>query len=150
MKTSIPGLVIRETRLNDLNPIYRLGINEPGFASMDGWNPANLADTFCRNDLIAYTAARKKEVLGFIIGRITGNKAEIMWIMVIEKLRKRRIGSALLDSFINKTENRGAKEFSVSLFPDNTETEAFFYKRDVVQTVRFIRLSGKIKTGECS
>lgn len=150
MKTSIPGLVIRETRINDLNQIYRLGINEPGFDSLDGWNPENLADAFCSNDLIAYTAGRKKEVLGFIIGRITGNKAEIMWILVIGKLRKRGIGSALLESFIKKAGNLGAKEFSVVLDPDNKEAEAFFYKRDLVQTFRFIRLSGKIQTGSCS
>ncbi|HPS58269.1 MAG TPA: GNAT family N-acetyltransferase [Spirochaetota bacterium] len=144
MKTTIPGLVIRETCITDLNSIYKLGLEEPLFSSMTNWNAAALADAFCSTDLLAYTAARKKEVLGFIIGRISGDSAEILWILVKQKLRKRGIGSSLLDTFVNLSKKGGLMNFLVALLPDKTETEAFFYKRNMIQRESFIRLSGKL------
>lgn len=144
MKTSIPGLVIRETRINDLNSIYKLGLEEPLFSSMMNWNAAVLSEVFCSTGLLACTAARKKEVLGFIIGRISGDTAEILWILVKEKLRNRGLGALLLDTFTKRSKNNGVMNILVALFPEKAETEAFFNKQSLLQSKNFIRLSGKL------
>lgn len=144
MKTSIPGLVIRETRLNDLNSIYSLGLEEPVFTLLQNWNAPAIADVFCSEDLLAYTAARKKEIFGFIIGTTSGYSAEIKWILVNDRFRKRGIGSALINAFIQSSKPRGAEKFLVALLPENTETETFFIKNNLIQRTGFIRLSGKL------
>lgn len=143
MKISVPGVIVRETCLSDLKPIYRLGLDEPLLNLTNSLDVSAIANAFCSDDLIAYTASRKKEVLGFIIGRINGDSAEIQWLMVKEKLRRRGIGKALLDSFIIKSKTRGALNYFVALLPDKTETKSFFYKRNMIQIESFIRISGK-------
>lgn len=144
MKKPLPGLVIRETRISDLNSIYRLGLEEPVSSPLQNWNAPAIAEIFCRDDLLAYTAARKKEIFGFIIGTASGDSAEIEWIMVKGKQRKRGIGSSLINEFIQSSKNRGVTNFLVALFPDDTEAEAFFNKNNLIQRESFIRLSGKL------
>lgn len=144
MKTRIPGLVIRETRISDLNSIYRLGLEEPVFLAMKGWDAPALADLFCSSGLIAFTASRKKEVLGFVLGRVTGDVAEIEWILVKAKLRNRGIGTSLLDVFVELSKNRGIMNILVALFPEKRETEAFFNRINTIQVEGYTRLSAKL------
>ena len=131
MKARVPGLIIRETRTADLNSIYRLGIDEPLFSEMKGWNASDLAGLFCSKNLLSFTASRKKEVLGFITGRITGDTAEIEWVLVKERLRNRGIGTSLLDEFIERIKIPGIINIAVALFPEKAEIQAFFNKRDI-------------------
>ena len=145
MKTSIPGLVIRDTKISDLNIIYRLGAGEAVFNSMiSRWAPDSLADIFCLDGLISCTAARKKEIIGFIIGTASDNNADIHWILVKEKFRNRGIGASLLYKFKEKAKKTGAVNFFVALFPDKTETETFFYKNSMIKRESFVKLSGKL------
>ena len=145
MKTAIPGLIIRKTELGDLHNIYMLGLEEQSFNSMiNSWDAAVLADVFSSSGVVSFTAVRKKETAGFIIGTVCGNDAEILWILVKEKFRKRGIGSQLLDMLSEKTKKSGVTNFFVALFPDRTETETFFIRRSIIQRESFIRLSGKL------
>jgi len=144
MKPAIPGLAIRETCLADLNSIYRLGLNEPVFISMRRWNASQLAEIFSNSALISFTVVRKKEILGFITGKIIDQSATVEWIMVNEKFRRRGIGRFLLDKFLNTAKIKGVSFFIVASFPVNSETEYFFSKSGIADKKNFTGLSCKI------
>lgn len=145
MKTAVPGLIIRPLELKDLHAIYLLGKQEETFSKMNNrWTPAELAELLSGNNATAFTAARKKEIAGFIIGTISATAAEIQWMLVREKFRGKGIGTALLDAFKEKSKKGGVTDFFVALFPDKTETERFFNKNNLIQKESFTKLSGEL------
>ncbi len=144
MKLNIPGLIIRRTELSQLHAMYLMGRDDAAFAALpDSWSAEKLAALFAGN-VVAFTAARKKEVAGFIIGTVEGKSACLQWLLVKEKFRRRGIGSALFDMFTENLKKSGVEDFFVALFPYTTETESFFLKKNTMNSESFIRLSTKL------
>lgn len=144
MRKPVPGMIIRRTGIPDLHNIYMLGMTEKNFsAPACCWDASSLAEIFAEENCVAYTAARKKEIAGFIIGKVSGCNAELKWIFVKEKFRRRGVGTDLLDRFKENLKKSGVTDFFVALFPDKNETENFFIKHNMIKRESFIRLSGK-------
>lgn len=145
MKTAVPGLIIRSFQLNDLRNIYLLSLNDETFSSMDhAWEAEYLAELLSGDDVKVFTAARKKETAGFIMGRSSGNTAVILRILVKERYRRKGIGTALITMFRENSGKAGIHDFSAALFPENPDLETFFCRNNLTRKENFTRLSGKI------
>jgi len=145
MKKEVPGLTIRPLALKDLNPVYRLGLDENIAASSAlPWDARSLAEVFSLDGTLAFTAARKKEIAGFAVASVRENTSELLWILVKTKFRNRGIGRALLDSIIGALVQNGISSFSISIFPERDELENFFCKKLDMKKESYTRLSKKL------
>ena len=130
MKHLKDGIIITNLNIDDLHQIYKLGLMEPAFKnSLNQWTPDNISSVFSSDSFAAFTARRKKKVLGFIIGEIKGSGAEILWFMVIPHLRKKGIGSTLIESFIQKTSCEGIDKIFIRLLENNLDSINFLCKK---------------------
>lgn len=130
MNLEVKGITIRKTVESDLRQIYTMGLTElPLQETRMTFDAENLAELFTSERVIALTAIRGKKVLGFIIGSITGNKCRIEWFIIIEKLRKKGIGTKMLHLFTESVKKFGVEHFFIALFVNNSESVNFFNKR---------------------
>ncbi len=127
MSLSEKGIIIRETVESDLRQIYLLGNDEHSFISLSfRMSPENLADIFASDNTIQLTAARKKKVLGFIIGSISDKDSLIHWMGVKPEFLKTEIRVELLKSFILKSKKSSAVNFIFAVSDTSPETLKFF------------------------
>lgn len=127
MKLFEKGIIIRKTAEADLKQIYAEGMNEPLFLNMSfAFTAENLAVIFASDKSICFTAARKKKILGFIIGSVENNESVIHWMMVKEKLRGAGIGQEMLKQYIETSKKNAALNFLITVSKNNTESVKFF------------------------
>jgi len=130
MKHLKDGIIITDLNIDDLHQIYILGLSEPGFKdSRYPWTPDNISSLIASDSFTAFTARRKKKILGFIIGEKKGSEAEILWLIVMPHLRKKGIGGALIDSFLKKTSSEGINKIFIRLLENNLDTINFLCKK---------------------
>ena len=145
MKRLKDGIIITDLNIDDLHQIYKLGLDEPVFeVSLNPWTPEKISSIVASDSFTAFTARRKKKVLGFIIGESKENKAEILWLMVVPHLRKKGIGSALIDSFIRKYSSDGINKIFIRLLENNLDTINFLCKKGLLENKTFKELSYEI------
>jgi ribosomal protein S18 acetylase RimI-like enzyme len=141
MKHLKDGIIITDLNIDDLHQIYRLGLEEPVFKdSLNPWTTDNISSLIASDSFTAFTALRKKKILGFIIGEKKGSESEIIWLMVIPHLRKKGIGSALIDSFQEKTSSEGINKIFIRLLENNLDTINFLCKKGLLQSKNFKEL----------
>jgi GNAT superfamily N-acetyltransferase len=150
MKRLKDGIIITDLNIDDLHQIYKLGLDEPVFeVSLNPWTPENISSLIASDSFTAFTARRKKKILGFIIGEKKGSEAEIRWLMVMPHLRKKGIGSALVDSFIQKASGEGINKIFIRLLENNLDTINFLCKKGLLQNKIFKELTYEIPE-DCS
>jgi len=142
MNLSEKGIIIRKTVEPDLPQIYSHGSSEPLFQNLPfAFNPENLTEIFSLENSICLTAARKKKVLGFIIGSLKNEESAVHWIMVKDKLRKTGIGKELLKQYIEASKKDGAQNFLIDVFKNNPESVKFFTGNGFSIENTFIKLT---------
>lgn len=134
-------ITITTLNIEDLHQIYKLGNDEPAFKnSPTPWNIDNISSVIASNTFIAFTAKRKNKILGFIIGDVKDTNAEILWFMVITHMRNKGIGSALIDSFLEKADSHGINNIFIRLLENNLDTINFLCKKGLKVNNTFVEL----------
>lgn len=134
-------ITITTLNIEDLHQIYKLGNDEPAFKnSPTPWNIDNISSVIASNTFIAFTAKRKNKILGFIIGDVKDVNAEILWFMVITHMRNKGIGSALIDSFLEKADSHGINNIFIRLLENNLDTINFLCKKGLKVNNTFVEL----------
>ena len=136
------GIIITHFNIDDLHQIYNLGLKEQSFMdSIIPWTPENLSSLFASENFTAYTARRKNKVLGFIIGEKENSRMQILWFMVMPHLRKKGIGSALIDSFLKNSAGKSINELFIRINENNLASINFLCKKGLTVNKTFIELS---------
>ena len=144
MKLSEKGIIIRKTVEADLPQIYAEGAIEPLLMNLPfRFNAENLADNFASYSSICFSAVRKKNVLGFIIGSAEGGVSTVSWMMVKDKFRRAGIGKELLKRFIDESKKSGTEKFLIALFKNSAESVNFFTDSGFIVNESFIELQFK-------
>lgn len=134
-------IVITALNIEDLHQIYKLGNEESAFKnSLTPWNIDNISTALASNVFTAFTAKRKNKILGFIIGDIKDTGAEILWFMVVPHMRNKGIGSALIDSFLKKTDSDEINNIFIRLLENNLDTINFLCKKGLKINKTFVEL----------
>jgi len=139
MSLSEKGIIIRRTLESDLRSIY-LAVSEISVLTADALTADSLADLFASDSSVMYSAVRKKQLLGFILGTVKENDAVIEKFFVKEKFRNCGIGSLLLEKFSLRSKKAGSCNFLIALHIENIQTLNFFIKRGFVQSGNSINL----------
>ena len=135
------GIIITALNIEYLHQIYKLGLEEPVFKDLlNPWTVDNIASVISSDLFTAFIARRKNKVLGFIIGENKGADAEILWLTVQPHLRKKGIGSALIESFIKISNSTGISKIFIRLLENNLETINFFSKKGLIVKNTFTEL----------
>lgn len=142
MSFSEKGIIIRRTQESDLRGIFLAVSAAPEF-NLNPLTAENLAEIFTSGNSVMYSAVRKKHLLGFITGRITGDKAVIEAAYVKDKFRGIGIGTSLLESFIKSSKKSGGKSFLIAITGDNQKAITFFSSRGFIHTGGIINLEKK-------
>lgn len=139
------GIIITSLDIEDLHQVYSLGSNEPLFKdSINPWTPDNISSILASDSFTAFTARRKKKILGFIIGSTEKNETEILWFMVVPHLRKKGIGGALLDSFMKSRKSEGINKIFIRLLKNNLDTINFLCKKGLIENENITEMVYKI------
>jgi len=134
-------ITITTLNIEDLHQICKLGNDEPAFKnSPTPWNIDNISSALASNVFTAFTAKRKNKILGFIIGDVKDVNAEILWFMVITHMRNKGIGSALIDSFLEKADSHGINNIFIRLLENNLDTINFLCKKGLKVNNTFVEL----------
>jgi ribosomal protein S18 acetylase RimI-like enzyme len=138
------GIIITQFNIDDLHQIYNLGLKEQSFIdSINQWTPENLSSLFASDNFTAYTARRKNKVLGFIIGEKENSRMQILWFMVTPHLRKKGIGSALIDYFLKNSAGKSINELFIRINENNLDSINFLCKKGLIVNRSFIELAVK-------
>ncbi len=136
------GIIITQFNIDDLHQIYNLGLKEQSFMdSINPWTPENLSSLFASDNFTAFTARRKNKVLGFIIGEKENSRMEILWFMVLPHLRRKSIGSALIDSLMKAASINSINQIFIRLNENNLDSKNFLCKKGLIVNRTFIELS---------
>ncbi len=142
MSLAEKGIIIRRTIETDLRSIYLAATETKEFCS-DNLTADRLADLFASDNSILYSAVRKKNLLGFILGNVKGEGAFVEKIFVKEKFRTCGIGSLLLEKFLLGSKKAGSDIFFIALPAENLQALNFLIERGFVQSDNTINLHKK-------
>lgn len=136
------GIIIRQFNIDDIHQIYNLGLNEQSIIdSIIPWTADTLSSLFSADNFTAFTARRKNKVLGFIIGEKENSRVQILWFMVVPHLRKKGIGSALLESLMKDAAKNSINQIFIRLNENNLDSKNFLCKKGLTVSKSFIELS---------
>jgi ribosomal protein S18 acetylase RimI-like enzyme len=142
MSLAEKGIIVRRTLETDLRSIY-LAASETKKFCPGNLTAERLADLFASENSVLYSAVRKKNLLGFILGTARENDAVIEKFFVKEKFRHSGIGSLLLEKFLLSSKKTGSYNFFIALPAENREALNFLTKRGFVQSDNTINLRKK-------
>lgn len=150
MKVIGKGIILRSTIESDLHQIYTLWSEEISVnTELPEMTAEQLAELFASDNTIMLTAARKKNVLGFVISSVKECRAVIRWMLVIKKFRSTGIGRDMLDGLVELTLNKhGYCDITIIIEQHNTETERLLNTHDFKPGRRLVEFHKKINAAE--
>jgi ribosomal-protein-alanine N-acetyltransferase len=95
------------------------------------WNPAEyqkLCAPDSQQNRITLVAEEAAQVVGFIVGRRTGQEWEIENIAVTGSARRRGLGTRLLGEFMDMVRSRGGREIFLEVRESNLAARALYEK----------------------
>jgi ribosomal-protein-alanine N-acetyltransferase len=95
------------------------------------WNPAEyqkLCAPDSQQNRITLVAEEAAQVVGFIVGRQTGQEWEIENIAVTGSARRRGLGTRLLGEFMDMVRSRGGREIFLEVRESNLAARALYEK----------------------
>jgi ribosomal protein S18 acetylase RimI-like enzyme len=138
------GIIIRNTIESDLRQIHDEGKKEPLLTDTAfNFSADNLSEILATENVLAYTAARKKTVLGFIIGAVKDTECKVYWMLVKKNFRKTGIGTELLQFFIENAKKNDVNNFFIAVFNNNSESVNFFNKNGFIVKNTFVEFYRK-------
>jgi ribosomal-protein-alanine N-acetyltransferase len=92
------------------------------------WNEAAVTSLLEQPAAVAFLAhlSLEKATVGFIIGQIAGDDAEIISIGVADRLARRGIGRRLVEGFMRTAQNNGARRIFLEVAADNDSGFALY------------------------
>ncbi len=127
------GVIIRDMEIDDLSAVFQLGesIFGKGKESGRSWNEQNLAEAIADEIGLSSVAVRKKQLLGFLIGRReTGDKpaGRIMWLGIREKFKNSGIETGMIKRFRESAVSRKLSILKTEIDTDDIHLLEIFQK----------------------
>lgn len=144
---------IRQANINDLNSIQELNnkLFKKEYKEYDsslevGWTYSSAGENYFKNIIknnYAVVAVDKDKIIGYLAGNIhmygsyTTKLAELENMFVKPEYRNRKIGSKMIEKFINYCKEQGITEIRVTAYLQN-EQAIEFYKKHGFQNLEVI------------
>jgi len=93
-----------------------------------------------------WVAERLNKIIGFIIGvKISGEKARILMLSVIEKQRRQNIGTTLLKNLLKEFAKHNVRHIELEVRTDNKKAIQFYQKQGfkIVDTIKNFYQNGE-------
>jgi len=92
------------------------------------WNAASFKELLAHPGAVAFVAraGRPRAVIGFVVGRLAADEAEILTLGVARDRQRDGIGSLLLETFCRAVRVRGASQLHLEVAAGNTAARAFY------------------------
>lgn len=94
------------------------------------WSEQGYRDELKRADSIGFGAFLEGVLVGFIVGRVAGDEAEIYNLGVLPDRRREGVGSNLLESFVNACKKRGGKGVWLEVRASNKAAIEFYNRHN--------------------
>ncbi len=122
--TDKPGAAsVRRFRLEDADVVISISEQSPEAAN---WSKESYVDFSQQIGSLALVAETDGNLSGFLIGRLTGDQAEILNLAVSANQRRRGNGHALLASALAEFALQGAQSVYLEVRQSNTAAIAFY------------------------
>ena len=104
-----------------MTPAAMAALHARCFTTPRPWTAAEFADLLAEPPVFAVTVP-----LGFALGRVVADKAELLTIAVAPEARRQGEGRALLDGFLRTARARGAETAFLEAAADNAAALALY------------------------
>jgi ribosomal-protein-alanine N-acetyltransferase len=92
------------------------------------WDPASFKETLAHPGAVAFVAlsASPRAIVGFVVGRLAADEAEILTLGVARDRQRTGIGSLLVENFCRAAEAKGASQLHLEVAAGNTAARALY------------------------
>jgi [ribosomal protein S18]-alanine N-acetyltransferase len=118
-------VAIRPLATSDVPAVTRILKSSPEAAN---WSERSIAEAAAYAGAVVLVSELGSEVTGFLIGRATGDEAEILNIAVARERRRRGDGGALLEAVLAEFKVRRVKRIFLEVRDSNESAIAFYSK----------------------
>jgi ribosomal-protein-alanine N-acetyltransferase len=118
-------VAIRALRPDDVAAVTKILAEAPEAAA---WSAKGIAEAVAWGGGLGLVGESEGEVTGVLMGRWTGNEAEILNIAVTPERRRRGEGGALLKAALDEFRSRGATRVFLEVRESNQAATAFYTK----------------------
>jgi hypothetical protein len=127
------GVIIRSMEIDDLNTVFNLGKSLFGSEKKKGnsWNEQNLVEAIADEIEISCVAVRKKQLLGFLIGRMENGDIPagiIIWLGVREDFINSVIAAEMIKKFRETSISRKAEILKTEIDAGDSHLLEIFQK----------------------
>lgn len=98
------------------------------------WSEDSYRKLIAAEGVVSLLAERQRCVIGFVIGRLAADEAEILNLAVRGELRRQGEGSALLRAALEQFRKQGAQRVFLEVRKSNSTAIAFYTKHGFVQS----------------
>lgn len=92
------------------------------------WSASSIGDLMVMPGVVAFLALDGDQPVGFIMGRLAAEEAEVITLAALPRLRRLGIGSALLDHLLQAMHGHGARECFLEVGESNASAQALYRK----------------------
>lgn len=124
--------IIRPLTEGDAAEVAAIAAQSPGAAQWPESGYRNLA----AQGIWGWVVEDTGHICGFLVGRITGDQAELLNLAVLEAQRRRGVGGELLQTFVQTLSERGIREVFLEVRESNAAAAAFYRARGFQETGR--------------
>jgi ribosomal-protein-alanine N-acetyltransferase len=124
--------MIREFAGNDIEGVQKLIASVPEAAP---WSAGGLLLAL-RNNLSLRVAEEHGSICGVIVFRVMADEAEILNLAVASDLRRRGIGSSLLEEAVRASESARARKIFLEVRESNDTARNFYSRRRFIEAGR--------------
>ena len=122
---------VRRFRSADADALMAIAEDSPEAASWSHESYAKLAE---EKGTLAFVMETNGEISGFLIGRLTGDEAEVLNLAVAAKHRHQKKGTALLEAALEEFAFRGGNSVYLEVRESNTAGIAFYERHGFAKT----------------
>ena len=130
---SLAGSAIRPVRPEDASAVSEILHHAPEAVF---WPEASVKEVLTWTSILAIASERDGKIAGFLIGRQTGEQAEILNLAVAPANRRTGEGGALLKAACESFRSRGVSRVFLEVRESNSLAIAFYEKRGFSRTAR--------------
>jgi [ribosomal protein S18]-alanine N-acetyltransferase len=124
--------MIRECAGNDIDAVQKLIASVPEAAQ---WSAGDLLLAL-RNNLFLRIAEERGSICGVIVFRVMADEAEILNLAVASDLRRRGIGSSLLEEAVCASKAACARKIFLEVRESNDTARNFYARRKFIEAGR--------------
>jgi len=122
--------MIRQLTIADYDAVYSFWMNTPGMGLNDiDDSREGIAKYLARNPHTCFVAIEQERIVGVILSGHDGRRGYIYHTAVDAALRKRGIGTALLNAAMDALKSEGISKVALVVFKNNSIGNEFWEKR---------------------